>query len=363
MRITIVISSLGSGGAERVVTNMASYWAKETHSVTIATLADSELDHYAVDGAVSRVTASFFNAHNHGLSRLVAVFKRIHALRKTIRDSTPDIVVSFVDKTNVRVLLAMQMLRIPVIVAERSHPVHWPLHWLWRVLRVCLYRRASYVVTQTEGVARWARKFVPKGRIVIIPNCVYGERTAAPRSVDLHKAVMVGRMTYEKGHDILINAWPAVLADIPHARLELIGDGPLRESLESLTKRLGIQNSVEFIGTVPDARTRMPDASLLAVPSRFEGFPNVILEAMSLGVPVVASDCEFGPSDIIRDGVDGDLVRPADPTSLATAIIALMLNPDRRAAYSASAQCVWDRFSEDKVMRQWNELLNHATAP
>lgn len=362
MNITLVISSLGSGGAERVIAGMACWWAERGVNVTVITFSKGD-DFYALPVNVNRVCLGMQRSSKSMLDAMIMSAKRLIFLRKAIYESRPDCVVSFVDKTNVMTLLACIGTSLRVVVSERTNPQYYQLPKVWSVLRDLTYSHADVLVVQTESLRSWAEARVPPCSVEVIPNALDKERimlmdsvSAISSSPGMRRIVAVGRMTYEKGHDLLIQACARVLPAHSEWRLELVGDGPLRGLLEQQAEQSGIGRQVHFHGQLKNPFSVVKSADLFVLPSRVEGFPNVLLEAMGLGVAVVSFDCASGPSELIAPQVSGLLVPTEDVDALAAAMQSLMVDPERRATIAAEACRIRERYSESEIMSEWSRV-------
>lgn len=356
MRITLVISSLQAGGAERVLSHMADHWADLGEEITLITFLPATEDHYPLPSNVERICVPIFSQTSNPGARLVWQFRRHRHLRKAILATRPDAVISFVDKTNVRVLLSLWGKSIPVIVSERSNPDKWPISRAWQVLRKFTYRRASAVVMQTEAAAQWLHTNVHHVHSHVIANPVrhYDDGPATNRE---QIVLAVGRLSHEKGYDLLLRAWHSVVADLPQWRLMLLGDGEQKSELQALVDQLDLTQSVDFAGQVPDPTPYLRSASIFALPSRLEGFPNALLEAMAQGVAVASCDCDFGPRDIIQHETNGLLVPAGDWQALGQAIARLAASEDLRKRLGQRALEVRTRYALAEIMTQWSALV------
>ena len=166
----------------------------------------------------------------------------------------------------------------------------------------------------------------------------------------------MGRLHSEKGFDRLLHAFARADGAGQGWRLVILGEGSERAALESLAQQLGIEASVSLVGRVREPASVLRQSDLFVLSSRYEGFPNALLEAMAAGLPVVATDCPSGPRHIIRHGVDGLLVPPDDTDALAGAIRYLLGDDQTRQAFAERATEVIERFGVDQVMAQWEQL-------
>jgi len=288
--------------------------------------------------------------------------RRLRALRREIRAARPDAVISFMEVTNMLTLLATRRLSPPVVVCERADPSHQEIGRLRRWVRQRLYPWSDAIVVQSEDIARWARTLVTAGVVRIIPNPVRPLRIgpdAEPRPVDgQHVIVSMGRLSPEKQIDFVLRAFARVAKDNPDWCLAVLGEGPDRESLHKLAGELGIATRVRWMGMVAEPERVLHHADLFVLSSRYEGFPNALLEAMACGLPVVSFDCPSGPRHIIRDGIDGLLVPAQDLDGLTVAMRRLMSDPTERRRLGTRAVEVSDRFGLDRVMAMWDDLVH-----
>ena len=356
--VVMVIGSLNAGGAERVLTDMANYWNGKGWRITLATWAGpSSEDFYQLDGGVRRVWLDVPAAGASPIARLQAYVRRIRKFRALVAAARPDAVLSFIDTSNVMALLACTGLRLRVIVAERSNgaaAVRIPR--LWRVLRIATYWRAAQVVAQTPEAARSISTLWGVTAIAI-PNPLRKLPDAeCPREPMI---LSVGRLSQEKGFDLLIRAFSAIEQEFSGWRLVIIGAGPDQPALQRLSEQSRLGDRVEFRAPVKDIESWMSRAGLVVQASRFEGFPNVVLEAMGMGAAVISADCRSGPADIIEDGVNGRLVPVEDVVTLAKVMSELLRRPEERYRLGAAARKVRQVFRQDLVMKQWD----HCVAP
>ena len=361
MRLTLVISGLGSGGAERVLCRLAVCWVQRGHEVTLLTLS-SEQPFFQLDTRVRHLALGVDSPSCSRFEALRANVGRLRVLRRAIADSSPDVVLSFLDTTNVLTLFATLGMGLPVIVSERVDPFHnKTLHPIWRVLRRISYPMAAKVVVQTEAVL--ARMKPMLGKIVTaIPNPVVDpgarHRSHDASSVERQWVIGIGRLTEQKGFDLLLEAFAQIAAKHVDWSLRILGDGPAFASLERQIRNLGLEGRALLLGRTSDPFPLLVESSLFVMSSRFEGFPNALCEAMACGLPVISFDCPSGPSEIIRNGVDGILLPKEDVSALAGAMDSLMSEPDKRYRIAANAPEIIQRFGLTRVLDEWEQLFS-----
>ena len=372
MKLVLVLPSLGGGGAERVMSALANAWAQSGHTVTLITLASERDDKYQLDPAVRRIALGVAARSSNLLIAIGNNLMRIRALRRAIRMAQPDALISFITRTNVLVLIAAGRLRARVIVSERTAlGTRWT-SGAWRAFGCPLYRRAAAVVAQTRRCADGMEAILGR-TVAVIPNPLapeFGrpvalESAAAPPIRRDGKRVLlaVGRLGPEKGFDLLIDAFAQIADRHPDWNLKILGEGSLRETLTSAVAAHGLADRIALPGFDTRVREAMLGADLFVLSSRFEGFPNALLEAMSAGMACVSFDCETGPRELITHGESGWLVAPEDTRGLAAALDTLMRDGDLRARFGARAREVCAAYAMPEIIRQWNALLALAAAP
>lgn len=364
-RLLFFVSSMQGGGAERVAALLCNYWAGSGHAVTLVpTYSGRGECLYPLDEPVRLK----YLADRVGSTRKspVTLLRRFWAMRGLVRELQPDAVVSFLSHVNVAALLAARGLDVPVVVSERTYPPVMSIGPVWPRLRRRVYPWASTVVMQTQRGCEWLLREVPGARVTVIPNpCSYPLPVAKPKvapsewiSSDRRVLLAVGRLGEEKGFAGLIEAFAPLAARFPEWDLVIVGEGDERSILEAMIQELGLRGRVVLPGRAGNLAEWYLRAELYVVSSRFEGFPNTLLEAMAHGVPAVSFDCDTGPAEIIRDGVDGRLVDPeSGPDGLGSALADMMGDDSERARMAGEAVSARDRFSLARIGAMWDEVL------
>lgn len=363
-RIVIVVSSVGGGGAERVAVDLAGFLHSTGRQVTLLTLNGEQADAYGIPGGIGRERLEIRREAPTLLHGAVFTYQHLFRIRKKIKDLGPDVVVSFLDQTNIRTIAALQGSGIPVVISERVHPGFHDIGKFWSRMRKLAYPRARTVVVQTTEIANWFRAHISTQRVVIIPNAVRKFDSLAPTNrrpvISEPMILAVGRLTQQKGFDLLLEAFRrSNLADIGW-HLTILGEGPDRSQLLNDAREAGIADVVHLPGHVDDVMSWFARVRFFVHPARYEGFPNALLEAMQHGKPCISFDCPSGPRDIIEHGVNGLLVPPEDVGGLTDAILKLANDTLLCERFSIEARRVNTRFSPGLIYQRWLDVLDSA---
>jgi GalNAc-alpha-(1->4)-GalNAc-alpha-(1->3)-diNAcBac-PP-undecaprenol alpha-1,4-N-acetyl-D-galactosaminyltransferase len=362
MKVTLVIYGLGGGGAERVMSILANYWAAQGWEIALIMLvAPTQAAFYPLHPLIKLKPLGLAENSTNPIAAIRNTWRRVTILRQEIIASQPDVVISFMNSVNVYNILACWNLRIPTIVSEHTYPGVNDANQIWQFLMKWSYRYADVVTVLTHN----AVPFYPAAqgyRTIVMPNPVM---TPPPVSVTeplllTPSLLAVGRLDPRKGFDLLLRAFHQIHDRYPDWQLTILGEGSIRSELEELRSQLQLTDRVHLPGAVKNVRDYLDRADLFVLPSRTEGFPMALCEAMACGLPVIATDCLSGPRDIITDGVDGVLVPTEDVEALAAGLAALMSDPAHRQQLALNAPSVLDRFGLDRVMVMWKEAIVQA---
>lgn len=384
-RITIacLIHSLDGGGAERVMAGLSSRLAEKGHQVSLITLDDGSTDRHQCSATVKRHPLKVMADSSGWWSAATNTISRMRSIRRSLDEIRPDVLLSFCDRTNILAVLSAGHLaglsvgilpgtsrgkRLPLVLSERSDPAKQVLPKPWRWLRKRTYRRATTVICQTAAAARWLAELGIASRVVPsavdVPPSALVSQTADGTvrdkdSTDRRLIVTVGRLSHEKGMDRLINAFAKIASRSPNWDLRIVGDGPCRKSLQSQIESSSLQVRVALAGWKSPVWSELQSADLFVLPSRYEGFPSALLEAMAVGLPVIALDSQEGSMEVIRPQVDG-VIAADDVDSLAEAMARLTMDADLRAHLGANAKSVLERFGWESMVDQYEAVLVQA---
>lgn len=362
--LLIFIHSLRGGGAERVVADMSAWWSACGYKVSVVTQAERDTDVYQLDERVQRHELGTAGDSGGGVRGLLANVRRVFRLRRILRREKPTVVLGMMTTSSVLAVIAAWRLGCRVIATEHAHPPSQRLPEIWQRLRQWAYPRAHTVVALTEGTADWIRQQVPGSRLAVIPNAVRwplqdGEPVVDPPVNKGRRCLLaVGRLHPVKGFDRLITAFASIADRFPDWDLTILGEGPSRNELEQQIDDRALAHRISMPGRVGNIGQWYLASDLYVLSSRMEGLSNTLLEAMAAGVAPVAVDCDTGPREIIRDGIDGVLVNPPDDEdALAAHLSDLMAHPEKRQALARRAVDVRDRFSMPRIMALWGKLF------
>ena len=364
MNLVILIHSLSSGGAERVTSQLANYWAEKNWDITVVTMTGNEQDFYTLHHNIKRISLGLGTESKGLFQAVMHNFQRINALRTLLKNQKPDVALAMMTTANILLSLAARGLSIPVVGSERIHPPTFPLGPIWDWLRRQCYGQLAVIVAQTEESASWLKVHTKAKKIEVIPNAVsYPIEPHSPivkpnwHNPDCFNLIAVGRLSHQKGFDRLLSVFSNLSSLFPNWNLTILGEGNYRQSLEQQRKALGLESRVSMPGVVGNLDDWYRSSDLFVMTSLFEGFPNTLVEAMAYGLPVVSVDCDTGPRDIIRHKVDGLLVPQNNPEALISALTELMSDESLRLEYAVRAAEIRERLSMTKIVAMWEELF------
>lgn len=359
VRVAVVVGSLGAGGAERAAVLVASGLAQLGHQVSMISLFGRlREDFYALPERIERADVGL----RVGSTRVGRNLAVVRGLRRFLVTPGVDVVVSFLPEVNVISLLASVGTRIPVVISEQVDPRGSPLSPPWAILRRVTYAWAARLVSASRGVdSQFA--WLPAERRAAIHNPLAPGRNEGPapegswwRAGRRH-VVGMGRLAPQKGFDLLIEAFARVAHEHPEWDLVICGEGHERPRLEAQVRAAALIERVHLPGLIRDPFPVLAAADLFVLSSRYEGFGNVIIEAMASGTAVLSTDCPFGPGEIIESGRNGMLVPAESVEALADGFRRMMKDPSLRARLATAGRNGVARFELDCVALEWARLL------
>jgi glycosyltransferase involved in cell wall biosynthesis len=289
--------------------------------------------------------------------------RRLAHIRAALKAFAPDVVVAFTTEANIVALLAARGLGVPVVISERNQPERPGLGRFTPLARRLTYPLAAAIVVQTEAIAAWATARF-RAPVHVLPNPVRLPfwQTAAQNRADAMEIVAAGRLVKQKGFDILIGSFALIAASHPGWSLTIYGDGPDRASLEAQIRALGLDDRVSLPGVTNDLASALAKAGLFVLASRYEGYPNVLVEALAASCPVVATNCPGAVAEILGNGKYGLLAPCEDKHALAAALTRAISDPGVREGLSAQAREAVSGLDVDLVARRWLALFESLRA-
>jgi len=365
MNILCFLPDFDAGGAQRTVINLANAFAAVDENVLLCAA--------RTDGQAREWVAPGVRTFDLGARRTRYA---LAALARLLQSRRPDVLFASMIDANIIAWAASRLVnrqKVRLVLREtNSHVARGDLGWLRRKLIGHAYRNADRVVALSSGVAQEITSLyhLDPSRVMTIPNPVMVSDIAArvtaaktePSPVPGQGpfVLAVGRLTRQKGLDRLIEAF-AQLSD-QRVRLVIAGEGEERSALTQLAERLGVSGRVTFAGYVPQTERWLAHAAVFVLPSRWEGFGHVIVEAMASGVPVVAYDCPYGPRDILQSEVNGILVREGDIAGLVAALRRVLEQPEFAESLRQRARVDATRYAQPDIAQSYLTLFKQVVA-
>lgn len=352
-KLLFYINAIHHGGAERVMVNLANEFSRRGYAVILVTSFYDKKE-YALDQMVRRESLEGVELVQGSLKKN---FSRIVKLRKICKRERPDVVVSFMAEANFRAILATRLLGIKTVVSVRNDPQREYPNFAYKTVAKILFPLASGYVFQTEDAKNhFPRSIQDKSRIIL--NHVDKKFYKTNYEGDRKDIVTVGRLEKQKNHKLLMDAFAKIAGDFPEDNLSIYGDGSLRQSLSDYAASLGLENRIAFKGLAMDIQEEIKGAKLFVLSSDYEGLPNAVMEAMTLGIPVVSTDCPCGgPRLLIDSGENGVLVPVRDADKLAKAMKSVLEDGCFAGKLSQRARERSLDFAPEEVFGEWEQYI------
>jgi glycosyltransferase involved in cell wall biosynthesis len=289
------------------------------------------------------------------LPLLRASFWRVKTLRVLLKRLRPDAVVSFLGATNIITVAASKGLPTRIVISERNDPARQTLDKPWQDLRPIIYPLADVVTANSHGALESMESYCSDSQLAYVRNPIVFSQTTD--RMQTNSILFLGRLVPQKAPDILLEAFALFVKEHPDWTLQIVGDGPAENELVAQARDLGIADRVVFHGLVKDPIPLLTQSRIFALPSRFEGTPNALLEAMASGLACVVSDASPGPLRVIEHGTNGLVVKVDDPEDLATALGSLAREPLLVEQFGKAAREGVQEFRIDRVAADWERLL------
>jgi len=350
-KICIVSPSLKMGGIERALSILADYFINKGHNVSFISCLSAE-KFYELNSNVKFIEPVFKRTNNK-INKIIYYPRMTFWLRKEVVAINPDVVLSFGDWFNPLVLLALKGTKYPVFISDRTSP-DYPFSAMINIMKKLFYPGSAGFIAQTKRAADYKRQhFGNKLNIKIIPNAV---KTIIRYDIPRKKQIVyIGRLSYEKGPDRLLEVFFKI-KDKKGWNLVLAGNGPMMKQLISQAEEFGSDDSISFLGQIKDVDRLLAESSIFVMPSRLEGFPNALCEAMGAGLVSICFDC-IPSGDIITNNVDGFIVPDGDTSAMAELITILINDEQLRNKISEKAMDINENFSLKKIGNAYLDFM------
>lgn len=355
-KLAFYIGSLNKGGAERVFVNLAKYFLSRGYQVVMVTQYQKE-EEYELDKGIKRIISDI-TPQETTKSRIINFCRRMRKLRNIWKTEQPDLVLSCVGKNNFMTVVTTLFTKTkPVVSVVGEAKEEYP-NLLMKTLANLLFPYAAGVILQTERSRSFFSKKVGK-TAVILPNSLnplfirprfQGEREK--------RIVSVGRLDANKNHEMMLRAFANLALKYPEYTLTIYGEGELREYLQKLINSLGLEDKVILPGMIPDVADNIEKAALFLLTSYSEGISNALIEAMALGLPVIATDVPSGGTvELIRHKENGWIIPPGDQKALEEAMEALLSDVEFAEKLGREACKLQERLAPEKVNAKWERYF------
>lgn len=346
-KVCFVIGGLAGGGQERAMTTYANAFAKDGVDVFVICLFKTEI-FFELD---SRIQIFWPNLDRNNINKFIYAFKLIPYIRSSVKKSKASSVVSFGDWINSYTIISTLFLKKKVVIMNRMGPNLYLGRFIETLNRLT-YPLADTLIVQTKTAAEILNHKYKINNIKILPNPVV--KNEKYQAFGKKGILSIGRLSKEKGHEVLIRAYSLIETSWP---LHLIGDGPERSNLEKLISELNIESKVHFHGHLKDFQKVIADCSIFVLPSKYEGFPNALLEAMVVPLACISSNCIAGPSEIISNGQNGLLFEPLNIDDLSMKLKTLIDSDDLRAQFNKESLKVIDNYDLNKITNTFSSFI------
>jgi glycosyltransferase involved in cell wall biosynthesis len=339
-------------GAERVTAVVANGLARRGWQVRILSLC-SQVSQFALDQAIQ--LDALYTTRPSFKSKYPAT---VLAIRRYVTDHGIDVLISVDTMLAVFSLPACFGLPVRKIAWENCHFDQDLGRRSRRLARELAARYFERVVVLSErDRVRWHVRTKPAQPVEVIANPLPFELSEPDCQPRPKTVLAVGRLTEAKGFDILLRAWKQVVAAAPGWKLRIVGEGECRAELEQLGARLGLQDSVSLPGATSQIAAHYCDAGIFCLSSRYEGFGMVLIEAMAFGLPVVSTDCETGPREILRDGINALLAPVGDSGALADRMLRLISDESMQERLVQGGVVTARGYAGHTIFELWERLL------
>lgn len=354
--ILIIADSLGYGGLQKITAFIANSCVTHNLKVTVISMKNTETKQFFLE-KVNVIKLNFIDTKNN-IRTFRQLMKTSNELKQVINKESPDLIIAMGNAPLLISKLSCLGQEIKIIGAERNSPSRYSL--IWKLINKWLFSTTSINVFQTKIAMNYYGKLIRKKSVVIPNPYIKNNEITQPFFGEREKVITAAAARFEdkKGFEELIKAFSIVNKEHPDYTLVIYGDGELYQKYVNLAKDLNIHENVQFPGKIDNVAKTIYKSSVFVLPSKFEGIPNILMEVMGVGVPVVATDCHpGGPKLLTKNGDYGKLVPVNNIQALADGIQEIIDNNELSLYYSINGMKHMETFSEQKIKRKWIDLI------
>ena len=360
MKLAFLFGTMHRGGAERVIASLANTYCGKGDDISIITL-DNTPSGYQLDERVKHIRLNLAGSSKNKVEAIYRNLRIIRCLRREILQNKYDAVITFELRLAVFLQYAVPFGRkFKIIASERANPNVRNLGRLEQMQRDLTLPNVDGFIFQTERVSLCYPEVLRQiGTVIhngVFPE-ILPEEPCDFENRSMKDICAVGRLDEQKGYDILLQAFSVFRQTHPEHHLHIYGEGGLRKAMEQQIQELELEAAVTLHGSVPNVMYQVVKAGMFVLPSRYEGMPNALMEAMACGLPCVAADCDFGPAELIREGENGLLVPVEDADALAEAMARVADDEAFARKLSRNACDIRTTHSGDRIAQQYYDYI------
>ena len=352
-RILFVIRSLTGGGAERVVSTLSNALVNRNYDIHIILYSKSNTDYYIDD----KVKIHYMpNRKNNIYGKILRIFD----IKKIINSIKPDVIIPFVGTILYVSYITSKQVKPKFIRTIRDSPWHEEGSVLDKIIRKHINKKCDAIMIQNEEQRLFFDKEL-NNKLFVVHNPISPEFIDSKKddySIRINNIISVGRLTYQKNHEMLINAINDLKDKYPNLKVKIYGDGPNRDKLNELVKSYNLIDRVLILKRTNDIKKELVNSDLFVMTSRYEGMPNALMEAMALGLPCISSDCKTGPKTLIANGKDGFLYNWDSLDDLKNVLVKVIDNSEEAAKIgNAARNKIINNYCDKIIVEEFKEML------
>jgi glycosyltransferase involved in cell wall biosynthesis len=360
MKICLSISTLSSGGAERNACLLANLLSK-THNVSIITFQDKKKkSFYNLSSDIEVKNLDLLKNNKNKFFKFINFIKRIYVINRYLKKKKPEVIISFLETMNITILLSSFFIKgINVkIISDRNNPLKSEKPLLILILKIIFYRFSNYLVLQTQGIKK-NYNFFDKSKIKIIKNLISDNiKTSKKKKLNKKiKIISVGRLEEQKGYDILIKSLSLLKKKNINFRCDIYGVGSKKNEIINMVQSNDLSKNVFLRGVTSNILNLYHKYDIYVLSSRYEGYPNTLLEALSAKILCITSDCDYGPKDIINNNYNGLIFKNNDEKNLFDKLFEVINNKNKYYSIVKNLKKNYSEHYNIDKLKKWNKLI------